>query len=209
VTTAKIKKNAVTGAKIKTGTITGSDVKNGSLGGEELNLASLGTVPSATIAGTTADTMIVNKKASSSASNDTVATAESQATEVPLLSTGPFAIYGKCFHDLDDDIVYGRMYARTSVDGALASFYDGYDYSFRLDSTTPETDRYITDVNEGNDGQDSDFTYDATYLAAPDGSGLMFSTIAQVRNGNPTDASAIFPSEHSCIFTVRGMKFTT
>ncbi|MGH2905228.1 MAG: hypothetical protein ACRDKI_00485 [Solirubrobacterales bacterium] len=203
VGTKQIKKNAVTGAKIKSKTITGSDIKKSTITADKLKTGTV--VPAAA---TATDTFIVNKKGANSANDNTPDTAAAAATEIPLYTTGPFTLYGKCYHDTDDDKQYATIYARTTVDGALASFYDGFDYSFRLDTTTPEANRFVSQVNVNNNDETSDFTYDATYLEAPDGNGIYFSVIVQARNGNPADASTLMP-EDSCVFSARGVKFKT
>jgi hypothetical protein len=208
VTGVKIKKGTLTGDKLKNATITGKAVKDGGLSGSDINLATLGTVP---VAATASDTLITTKRADVSASDNDVPTARAAATEIPLGGHGQISLYGKCFFDVDDDDLYAEIYARTSADGALGSFYDGSSYVFEFNTGTAEANRLVSSGNTSSaNSLGYDYSYDASWASGPDGNGLMFSTVVLMRNGNPpAGASAVFTSDKSCIFTLRGTKFAS
>src|SRR3954452_13724676 len=121
----QLKKNAVSGKKIKKNAVTGTKVKNNSLKGADILESSLGKVPSAanadhataadnatnaatatnaghaTNADNAASVSGVQKVTKRGFANDgaALATAQAQATKVPLASVGTLSFYGKCFSD--------------------------------------------------------------------------------------------------------------
>lgn len=93
-----------------------------------------------------------------SVSSNSLASARATATEVPLFSSGPFDVYGKCFKHLTTDEVYASAYVRTSKD---LSLLDNADVAGTLgggavvdffNTDTVETERQVgTDTKAGAD----------------------------------------------------------
>lgn len=95
MTSAKIKKNAITGAKIAGSAVDGSKVKDGSLSGADINLATLGTVPSAANANHAANASQADAAAHLNGFS-TFSGHGSNETVTVLYSTGQFDVVGIC-----------------------------------------------------------------------------------------------------------------
>lgn len=195
----------MTSAKIKKNSIISSKIKNGAIQGADINLGSLGKVPSAAIADVTEDSFKKTIRANSSATAATENGARDAATPVDLLTVGAFTIYGKCFFDSVQNRVYGEMYIKSSVDGAV---WTGYNYGDgnALDVGTSELERRLIYTSASSDNTNSDYDYDAPMALSPDGNGIKFSNTVLIRNGNPADASVMYTSDKACIFATRGYK---
>jgi len=90
---------------------------------------------------------------------DAVGTSPADSPEHPLISRGPFRVYGKCY--LQAGVTVARSYIASTAPGTLATgangtFYGGANSTY-LDASTPEDNRRIsnlgvTSVNGGTFG---------------------------------------------------------
>lgn len=201
----QIKKNAVTSAKIKKNSIVSSKIKNGAIQGSDINLGSLGKVPSAVIADSAADAFQKTIRVNSSATAATENSGRDAATPVELVTIGAFTVYAKCFYDSVQNRVFGEMYIRSSIDGAI---WAGYNYGDGdgLNIGTPETDRRLIYTSASADDTNADYDYDTPMALSPDGNGIKFSNTLFIRNGNPGNPSAMYTSDKACVFATRGYK---
>lgn len=203
VTSSEIKKNAVTNAKIKNSAVTGSKVKDGSLSGADINLATLGTVPAAsTITGLQRKGVV--KVAPTNGA--TSAAARAAAPEQPLVSAGPFTIYGKCYSDAST--VYAYTYVKTTQDGSVIDTDqdDLYGDPF-LDSTTAETDREAMNTSAGSNSSSFYGVHSSEVVAvAPDGTVLRADTSVAAKNGELPGSQGVYGAGSSCFFTATALQ---
>ncbi len=147
---------------------------------------------------------------SATASNADEAAARAAATEVVLLTFGPFTVYGKCFVDTDSGPaatpeVFSEVYARTSQDGALLDGQndnlDG-DPAF-LNTGTAETDRQI-EIATANTGNlvNLDLDDDFSGLVAPDASAYEFHVVHGAKTGDLPGGNGIWGGGDRCGFGI-------
>lgn len=199
VTAVKLKRNAVTETKVRDNAITTAKIKDGAVTGAKVQTATLGTVPSASTFSGYQRRGIVRVMASPAGVD--FAASRAASPEVPLLSAGPFTVYGKCFDSAT--ATNGVMYIKTRENGAL---FEGDSDDLEgdppfLDVTTEEEEREIVEVstslNEANyEGADTDFG-----AMAPDGTVVRGAVQVASKNGIPPGGvNGIYGAGNACLF---------
>lgn len=214
VAASEIKKNAVAGSEIKTNAITSSDVKNNALTGSDINAGTLGKVPSAgnadraASAGSVDTLAAVSKRVAPSFSGGSSQDdARQNASEVPLGSNGQVSIYGKCY--VYSSTLYVEVLQKSSADGALSyggsySYYGGSGY---LNTSTPESQRYLMNSSAGNNSYGYSYSSNPITLYGADGNGLMSDFQIWAKRGNlPTYGNGAYGPGDVCIFQYEGTK---
>ena len=145
---------------------------------------------------------------SSTAASDDEAAARAAATEVTLLQTGPFTIYGKCFVDTNGAMdlspqVVAEVYARTTADGALldgqVDTLDGQ--AAFLNAATAEADRQVDAVQANSGNQvNLDLDDDMSALVAPDGSAVEFHAVLGAKSGALAPGNGLWGEGSRCGF---------
>lgn len=219
----QIKKNAVTGKKIKKNAITGDKIKPGTIKGTDISLDSLGKVPSAAAAdtaasaasagnsATTSEVSTFAKRLAPSANEGTQDLARANATEVPLISNGQVSIYAQCY--IYSGQVIGEVYAKTTADGAFSyggsySYYGGGPY---LNTSTPESQRYLMYASASNNSYGYQVGYSSSYpfmtLLGADGNGLIAQLAIWTKQGTLTpNGNGAYGAGNVCIFQGNGTK---
>jgi hypothetical protein len=233
----QLKKNAVSGKKIKKNAVTGAKVKNNSIKGADILESSLGKVPSAANAdhATAADnaTNATNAANATNAGHATnadnagsvsgvqhvtkrgfandgadFATAQAQATKVPLASVGSLSFYGKCFRDTSGPTTYSRIYAETTVGGGLLASDDnelrgGATAEDFLAPTTLEDDREMSEADTSDDGADLDSGYHASFTAVSgDGTTVQGQAESGVKAGTLAGGNGVWGAGNTCLFAL-------
>jgi hypothetical protein len=213
VKNSDIGRNAVNGAKIRNNAITGADIRESSLGqvpsANSANSANTAnTANRANSAGTVdkLETVGSYKRVTSSASDNDPVVARGAATEVPLLTSGAFDVYGKCFTDADNSTTFAEAHIRTRENGSIfdspfftlnGSGADGY-----LNTGTAEFPNRT--IAQAAAGADSGAIYPAFvaefFAAAPGGSSLNGHIGAAAKNGTPAGGNGIYGPGNVCIF---------
>lgn len=212
VSTKQLKKNSVTTTKIKRNAVTGAKVKRNTLSGADINEASLGKVPSASSADSlTYAVPLTIKRVAPAGTGASEAAAQAAAAETLLFSHGQISIYAKCFHDTSTDRLYGKVFVRTSADGALFEsdnddLYGDDDY---LNTGTLESDREALDASATSGDADSDGdTHSEIEALGPDGNGLFAYVHAFIKNGPSPNGNGAYGVEDGCVFFTKGEKAT-
>jgi hypothetical protein len=189
VGSAQLKRNAVTGAKIQKGAVTGSKIK----------LATLGTVPqAATFSGYSRKG---TEKASASADEGTLAASLAAAPAVPLVSGGPFAVYGKCFDS--GGSTRGVILISTTADGAIfASEEDGKNGTpVFLNAATAEGERELMQESIGPNNSAYFGVHTTEFAAmAPDGAAIRGDGQVAVKNGILANGNGLYGPGDVCLF---------
>jgi len=196
ITTSKIADNAITTSKIADNAITTSKIADGTVTGAKVQAATLGTVPNAATFSGYSRRGIVRVAASPTVGNSGAAT-RAASPEVPLISTGPFTVYAKCF-DFPND-TNGAVFIRTSEDGAIFAGEDRLegDPAF-LNRDTPEDAREIrTEITTDNSAR-----YLGSVFAAmtPGGATVRGNVQVGVKRGTPPGGDGIYGSGNVCLF---------
>jgi hypothetical protein len=210
-----VRNNNLRGKDVRNSSLGGADVKNDSLTGLDINESTLGQVPSANSANTANSANSATnanhansvdglgrsgpfKRGTSTASNNDPVTALVAATEVPILSTGPFDLYGKCAHDADNDVTYAGIFLRSRQDNSIGYFHAGN--PFYLDDA-PEAQRFVTVAAGANNSAGMTATAFGVPAAAPDGTSVIFFPAAAAKNGSPPTGNGIYgEGEDVCLF---------
>lgn len=209
----QIKKNAVTGKKIKKNAVTGDKIKPGTIKGTDITLDSLGKVPSAASAdfaasagnsSTTSNLTTFATRLAPSTSDANQDVARANATEVPLASNGQVSIYAQCY--IYSGQVYGEVYARTTADGAFSygGSYSYYGSGPYLNTSTPESQRYLMNAQASNNSYGYNVGYSSPYmqtLLGADGNGLIAHMAIWVKQGTLTpNGNGAYGAGNVCIF---------
>jgi len=201
VTTAKIKKNAINGAKIKKNAITTAKVKNGAITGAKVNTSTLGTVPSASTYSGYSRTGLIKASATAGASE---AAAYAAAPEIPLISAGPFTVYGKCV--LYGTDVEGTAFIRTTAAGSiLDSDEDDYAGDPFLEPSTAELDRKLINENVSNNAAEIYAVHSSEFFAAaPEGTVFRGDIGLSVKQGTLPGGDGLYGPGNVCLFNAEG-----
>jgi hypothetical protein len=200
VTEKKVRKNAITTSKVKDGAIATAKIQDGAVTGAKVQTATLGTVPSAaTLSGYGRKGIV--RVAASPAGIDFLAS-RAASPEIPLLATGPFSLYAKCFND--GDSTEAGVYIKTSENGSIADsmFITLEGDPGLLNTNTPEEEREL--MLEGTEGPDraryfgvhtTEFT-----AMAPGGTVIRGDAQIAVKNGNLPGGNGIYGNGNVCLF---------
>ena len=216
VRTGDLRNNDVRGRDVRNGTLTGGDVGANQLTGEDILESSLGTVfrASGASAVDTLKTSGAPKRVASSASNAVEATARAAATAVPLLTAGPFDLYGKCYTDSNGvgdtgppDTV-GTIFIRTRQNGSVLDAEDN-----TLDGTpaflngaTAEASRAVNGAAAGqNDSAGTTSDDDMFSALAPGGTGIAGQPEVFAKNGTLAGGNGIYGAGNACVFKVNAI----
>jgi hypothetical protein len=224
----QIRNNSVRTGDLRNNDIRSRDIRNNTILGRDVSESSLGKVPNAAAADTAATTSQIKRvdviKAPSTASNADLDTAMAAATQVPVLSFGPFQIYGKCAVDTDgtlddngdgivddNDGTHAELYIKTSVNGAMfdgdAGQLEG-DLSF-LNTNSPEFEPINNDDTQidtafaaapnnaqiSGDGENSGFT-----AVTPEGRVYFGRTGSAAKNGTTPAGDGLYGPGDACLF---------
>ena len=163
-----------------------------------------GTAQTANRAGTVDTLTPAGKMAfvSPTASNADPNAARAAATEVPLFTRGPFAVYAKCFVDTTANTTLAEAYVRTTESGAIfdgqTDLLDG-DPAY-LDTGTVETDRQVDTANSGTNSTSVDLDEDLSSLVAPDGTIVQWHTQLASKHGAAPGGDGPFGAGNRCGF---------
>jgi hypothetical protein len=210
-----IKNKSIAGKKLKNKTITGGKVKNNTLGGTQINEGALGQVPSAAKA-TSATSATSATTATNLASRKTAvkgpvaatpganqAAALAAAPEVPLFSSGPFTVYGKCITDTGASQTSAMAFVKTtegnSILSGIISLGGSPDY---LQPSTAESTRIINSATATNNAGAANAGFFATAMVRSP-SGVVLQTMTQVaaKRGNPPAGSGPYGAGDACLFS--------
>jgi hypothetical protein len=210
VTASKIKAGAVGGGALAPGSVSGDKIAPGAITGDKLANGAVsaakiapGTLPSGALAANSVgNTQTQLVKVFKGGPVPAAATRES-APRVTLGSVGPFAFYGKCFHEGTRvrEITFVELTSGVATLGSEdgASFED--DEEGFLTSTSPEEERALEDDAEAGSNSFSAVSSDEEFQAsASDGTeitGLVGGTGA--KQGNPASGNGPFLAGDSCI----------
>lgn len=208
VGTKQLKDDAVKSKKIADGQVKSKDVKTNSLKGKNLKD---GTVGFDKLEGL--KTVYKRGAVTEAASDPDVARAN--AAEVPLFSSGPFDVYGKCYADTDDDRVYAGAFIRTSKNrsildniasagSGLKNLGGGAPTEF-FNTGTPEEDRRIGIPNVAEAGEGKYFGevvvwFPDIHAISPDGESLFGWVNTAAKNGALAGGDGPYRSGDSCIW---------
>jgi hypothetical protein len=143
----------------------------------------------------------------STASNPDVAAARAAATEVPLATFGPFAIYGKCFVDTDAGLgatpqARAEVFARTTQDGAMLNSVtdtlDG-DPAF-LNSGTAEDERQVDTTAADSNGATLDLNNAPSTLVQADGTAFDIRILTGAKQGTLANGNGVWGASDRCAF---------
>lgn len=197
VTGKKVRDNAITASKIADGAITTSKIADGAVTGAKVQAATLGTVPNAATFSGYSRKGIVRVAASPTVGNSGAAT-RAASPEVPLISTGPFTVYAKCF-DFPND-TDGAVYIRTSEDGAIFTGDDLLvgDPALLNRDTAEEAREIRTEFVGDNSAKYSDREFAAM---APGGTTVQGYVQVGVKRGTLPGGDGIYGSGNVCLFS--------
>lgn len=188
-------------AKLGDGAVTTAKLRDGAVTGAKVQTATLGTVPSAATLSGYSRRGIVRVVASPSV-NSSFEQSQAASPEVPLVSTGPFTVYGKCFEGGSADTT-GVILIKTSENGAVfASLSDGLGGlgGLFLDTNSPENQRTLLDESRANNRQYVGGN-EATFTAmAPNGTAVQGSVQLGVQHGNPPGSNGVYGNGNVCLF---------
>lgn len=199
VTSSEIKKNAVTNAKIKKDAVTGAKVKNGSLTGADINLGALGVVPQAATFSGFQRTGTVRVAATNGADQNA---ARAAAPETPLITSGPFSVYAKCFSYGTN--VYAETYIKTTEGGSIFdSDNDDAEGDPFLEPSTVETDRQMTyDYVSNNNSANYYGVHSSEFIAqSPSGHAVRGDVSVAAKQGTLPGGNGIYGDGNVCLFT--------
>jgi hypothetical protein len=150
VTASKLRAHSDTAGKLAASSVNGADVLANALGGTQINESKLGTVPSATLAGTAANSHELGGKlpsaylpASKVTSGAKVQSATSTANDQTLLQKGPLTLISEC-HDAGASGSGIDLFAKSSQDASIA--FEGSALPRALPAGTPILIDSITDT---------------------------------------------------------------
>ncbi|HEX6665789.1 MAG TPA: hypothetical protein VF081_04270 [Solirubrobacterales bacterium] len=210
VTAAKLKNNAVTGSKIAKDAITAEKIKNGAVTGAKVDVASLGTVPkaasaaTATTAGSAGTFSGYSRKGlvrvAASPEGASFEATRAASPEIPLVTAGPFTVYGKCFHFGGTS---AEIFIRTSENGSI------FDSDSEELIGSPEFLNANTAENLREIGSTSAAAGDASYFGvhspeftamAPSGAALRGDFQLGAKNGNLPAGNGVYGPGDVCLF---------
>jgi hypothetical protein len=200
VSAAKLKKGAVTEKKVRDDAITTAKIRDGAVTGAKVQAATLGTVPSAATFSGYSRRGIVRVPASPTVGNSSVLTLAA-SPEVPLVSTGPFTVYAKCFES--PETTNGTVFVRTSEDGAIldAGNTELAGETTFLNRNTPEEVRDVAfesaSANRGHYSGQERFA-----AMAPGGTVVHGNVQVAAKNGTPPEGNGVFGAGNVCLFAV-------
>lgn len=210
VTAAKLKKNAVTGSKIAKDAITAEKIKNGAVTGAKVDVASLGTVPkaasaaTATTAGSAGTFSGYSRKgfvrAAASPEGASFEATRAASPEVPLVTVGPFTIYGKCFSFAGSTNV--EAFIKTSENGSIfVSDVEEREGPTFLNTDTPEDGRRLGDTS-ATAGEGEYFGVHTTEFTAmsPSGTALRGDFQLAAKRGELPAGNGVYGPGDVCLF---------
>jgi hypothetical protein len=204
VGTKQLKNNAVTSKKIGNEQIKSKDVKGGGLKGKDLKDGTLGFDKLAGL-----ETVYERGTVSASATDPDVARAN--ATEVPLFSSGPFDVYGKCYADTDGDEVYAGAFIRTSKNRSIlenilesGALGGGAPDAFFNTDTDEESRRigipFSVAAGEGKYLAEVVVWFPDAHAISPDGESLFAWVNTAAKNGTLAGGNGPYLGGDSCIW---------
>ncbi len=201
VTEKKVKSNAITAGKIKDGAVSTAKIQDGAVTGAKVQAATLGTVPSAsTFSGYQRKGIV---RVAASPGGVSLEASQAASPEVPILSTGAFSVYAKCFDSPGGPSTNALILMRTSENGSVLSsgfaVLSGSPGFFN--TNTPEGDRILQSVTAGTN-QGVFFGVHTTEFTAmaPGGTVVRGDTQAGVKNGTPPAGNGVYGNGNACIF---------
>jgi hypothetical protein len=200
VGSVQLKRNAVTAPKIKNNAVTGAKIKKGAVTGSKIKLTTLGTVPqAATLSGYSRKG---TAKAAASADAGSFGASLAAAPAVPLVSGGPFAVYGKCFDS--GTSTRGVILISTTEDGAIfVSGEDGMDGNPEfLNASTVEVARELMEnsiVANNDAGYFGVHTTEFTAMAA-NGTAIRGDSQIAVKKGTLPNGDGLYGPGNACLF---------
>ena len=211
--------------EIKNKSIREKDLRRNSLTTRSIREARLGKVPAAAkadvaqsadvagVAGSASNVQVVGPlRVAPSAFNADPAAAQAAAAEIPIASTGPLTVYGKCSAENDlavNPAVNGAVYVRTAQPGAIlvsdnADLEGNGGAPDMLNSDTPEDDRGVSQSSSyamagvANASDHDAITFTA---AAPNGSSLVGMLTVATKTGELAGSNGIYGAGPACVFT--------
>jgi hypothetical protein len=210
--------------EIKNKSIREKDLRRNSLTTRSIREAKLGKVPAAAkadvaqsadvagvagVAGSASNVQVVGplRVAPSAFNADPAA-----ASEIPIASTGPLTVYGKCSAENDlavNPAVNGAVYVRTAQPGAIlvsdnADLEGNGGAPDMLNADTPEDDRGVSQSSSyavagvANASDHDAITFTA---AAPNGSSLVGMLTVATKTGELAGSNGIYGTGPACVFT--------
>ncbi len=150
----------------------------------------------------TKSTVTYNEGAAPTAGVD-AATARAAAPEIPLLAFGTVDVYAKCFVDTTNGDLYGEVFARTSVDGAIMEGDDDLPNSEGLaflNIDTLEVDRELDGGQTFGDDL-ADLSESETYIIEADGTYRSILTSISLKKPDAPAGDGPFGPDNACIFS--------
>lgn len=202
VDSGDIKRDAIRSKQIKAHSVKGSDVADDSIKGGQVLESQLGPVPEAR----TVDTLNVfgdsYERATATDAAD-LATAQTLAPPVSLASRGELSVYAKCFRDTTTNSLHGRIYVKTTTDGAIfeanaAALEGGATAADLLNATTPEDSRELLRASVGAGASSLD--RGQWYAMSPDGTALGGATAIALKNGTLPGGNGLYGTGNVCLF---------
>jgi hypothetical protein len=191
----------VTSDNIKDGTVRSIDMKNGA-GVKGVDVVDKSLTDS-DVAGLRTLRL---KKVSPSVTAPTVEAARGSAFKIELFRQGPFTIYAKCFRENGDTTnpgVWGELYIRTRVGGAIFSSKSSNTSNGFFKPSTPESDRQLDGgesyAGSGNPGT-LNITDPASFYAAVGTTVLNGTYFIGTKVGSPPAGNGVFGAGDRCIF---------
>jgi hypothetical protein len=165
------------------------------------------------VAGSASNVQVVGPlRVAPSAFNADPAAAQAAASEIPIASTGPLTVYGKCSAENDlavNPAVNGAVYVRTAQPGAIlvsdnADLEGNGGAPDMLNADTPEDDRGVSQSSSyavagvANASDHDAITFTA---AAPNGSSLVGMLTVATKTGELAGSNGIYGAGPACVFT--------
>lgn len=147
------------------------------------------------------------KKVVPSATRTSQSAAQAAASKMQLFSKGPFKIYAKCFKEISDPSnpgVFGEIYLKTSVGGAVFSSEENGSSNGFLTPSTPEQERKLSIMFSyaGTDPGTLNITdaVDVNFYAAAQQTDLIGTLFVGTKVGSPIVGDGVFGAGDRCIF---------
>jgi hypothetical protein len=197
-----IKRDAIGSKQIKARSIKGTDVANDALGGDQIEESTLGPVPAARTAETVNPFGDSYERVIATEGAD-LAAAQAAAPQVPLASKGELSVYAKCFRSAATGALHGRVYVKTTTDGAIyeadaGALVGGATPADLLNVSTPEDARELLRANVGANASALD--RGQWYAMAPDGTGIGGATAIALKNGTLPGGNGLYSTGNVCLF---------
>ncbi|HEX5610603.1 MAG TPA: hypothetical protein VFX45_11000 [Solirubrobacterales bacterium] len=212
VTAAKLKTGAVTESKLAAGAVTATKIKDGAITGAKVDAATLGTVPRATSAASAATAATASTfagyarkgviRVTAAPERGSIAESFAAAPETPIVTVGPFTVYGKCveFGGIETDAV---IFIRTTENGSLlnSDFDDFEGNPLFLDANTPETNRELTSTGATGNAADYFAVHSPEFTAiAPSGVTVRGDLQVAAKHGNLANGNGLYGDDNVCLF---------